>query len=692
MRKFFKLLFIAVIAISCTTSQKDTADIIYKNGRIYTVNESQPWAEALAIKDGRFIAIGDNDDVLAFQGDNTEIVELKGAFVMPGVQENHIHASSEGQTIDMVMDKLGFSELATPKEIQQAIVDYAKEHPGDGWITGMKWGNAHFPEGKPHKSLIDEVMPDRPVILLDETQHNALANSKALEIAGITKDTPQPATGVIGKDPVTGEPTGYLAEAGIFEVYKIIPQPSLEKMKEAILLSQDIVLAYGVTAITDMSSNSVSLAAYKALDDEGKLKLRTDVALAMNSYLLGDPDPYQVLEEREKYRSRLIDPDRVKYIADGTPMSGTSIMLEAYTNNPDDYGIWTLTDEQYNALPKDLAMGLQLSIHSVGDGTTRKVLDQLEKARKAHPENTKPIQIAHPIWVNKDDLKRFKELNIIAEVSPALYFPTGLSEACKPILGEERVNQMMNIKAFLDAGVTVSYGSDWPAGTPTANPWRAVEGMITRMDPDETYEGKLGDPIDLETALRIITMNGAIAMETADVTGSIEVGKYADMVVLNNNPFELVEANKESEIGDILVMRTIFEGDVVYDRHVEISSLEVIDIEITNKDLDNAIDAAELNLIIEKDLVADGGAHQCIQGVHEEMGPGSENAPEDINQAFSKLHDQGYEYVRTARKIFWEKDNSEYWIQWTYKNDKAVLWAYDPLIKDIVEVLRVKEK
>jgi hypothetical protein len=270
----------------------------------------------------------------------------------------------------------------------------------------------------------------------------------------------------------------------------------------------------------------------------------------MNSYLFGDPDPYKVLEQRDKYRSRLVDPDRVKYIADGTPMSGTSIMLEPYTNNPESKGIWTLTDEQYNALPNDMGMDLQLSIHSLGDGSTRQLLEQFAKAREAHPENTKPIQIAHPLWVHPDDVKRFKELNVIAEVSPPLYFPTGLSEALVPILGEERVNQMLNIKAFVDAGVIVSYGSDWPASAPNANPWRAIEGMITRMDPDETFEGKLGEPINLETALRIATINGAIAMETADVTGSIEVDKYADMIVLDNNPFELVKTNKASEIGD----------------------------------------------------------------------------------------------------------------------------------------------
>jgi hypothetical protein len=153
-----------------------------------------------------------------------------------------------------------------------------------------------------------------------------------------------------------------------------------------------------------------------------------------------------------------------------------------------------------------------------------------------------------------------------------------------------------------------------------------------------------------------------------------------------------VEADKASEIGDILVMRTIFEGEVVYDRQIAISSLDVVDIEITNKDLDNAVDAADLNLIIEKDLVAEGGAHSCINGVYEEIGPGSQNAPMNINFAFAQPLAQGYKYVRTARKIFWEKDNTEYWIQWTYKDESAVLWAYDPLVKDVVEVLKVREK
>ena len=669
------------------------ADTVYTNGKIYTVNEKQPWAEAVAIKDGRFIVVGSNDDVEKVTGDDTEVMDLKGAFAMPGVQETHVHFATAGQTIDTVTNKLSITETMTPKEIQAALVEYAKANPGNGWIQGQKWGNAHFENGRPHKSLIDEVVPDRPVILIDETNHNAVVNSKALALAGITRDTPQPVTGVIYMDPDTGEPTGYLAEMGIFPVMSKIPPPPLEKLKEAILLSQQIVHAYGVTAIKDMSTSRSALEGYKSLDDEGKLKLRVDGAIIMNGYLAEEIDPYGVIADRDKYRTRLIDPDTVKYVADGTPMSGTSIMLEPYANNPESRGIWTLTEEQAAALPKDFNNNLMLSLHSVGDGTTRKLLDIIEKARADHPEIKQPVQIAHPVWVHPDDMKRMKDLNVMAEVSPPLYFWSGLMKAHIPVLGEERVKKAMPIAEFIKAGVHVSYGSDWPAGTPNANPLRALEGMVTRQNPEGEFAGEiLGEAIDLATAIKILTINGAVTLGHADITGSIEVGKYADMAVLDHNPFDLAEAGEAHKIGDVKVSRTLFEGEVVFDRTATIEALEVVDIEITNKDLDNAVGAAELDLIIQKDL-AWGAKGQCFPGAgHSSIGPGSKNAPEVVNRAFGALESKGFKYARHAREIEWKKDNTKYWIQWTLKDDIAVLWAFDPEVNKAVEVLRLREK
>lgn len=251
--------------------------------------------------------------------------------------------------------------------------------------------------------------------------------------------------------------------------------------------------------------------------------------------------------------------------AAGVPISGASLLLEPYTNNPDSYGKMVVSEEQLTELMDTAGQGMQLMIHAIGDGTIRKALDTIEAAREKYPENTRPAQIAHPIWAHPDDIPRFRDLNVIAEVSPPQYFWTPLAKGHVPVLGDERMQRTMPIRDFLDAGVIVSYGSDWPAGTATPNPWRHLEGMITRMNPDGDYPGEiLGKPITLEEALKIFTINGAISMEHDDVTGSIEVGKYADMVILDNNPFDLVSVGQADKIGDMNATRTLFEGEVVF--------------------------------------------------------------------------------------------------------------------------------
>jgi hypothetical protein len=284
-----------------------------------------------------------------------------------------------------------------------------------------------------------------------------------------------------------------------------------------------------------------------------------------------------------------------------------------------------------------------------------------------------------------------KELNVIAEISPPMYFWNTTTIASITALGEERVRKAHPVKDMLDAGLLVTYGSDWPASCPTVDPWRNLEGLVTRLNPEGEYReyGQLGEPIDLASAIQIMTMNGAQAMGNDKVTGSIKVGKYADIVVLDQNPFELVKNGKPDKIGDMLVLKTVFEGEVVYDRLSTLRSLNVIEIDITNSELDNAIDAAELNLIIEGDLgtVVTG---QCSHSVHESVEAGNIKAPEEINISFEKLHNKGLHFARSARKIYWKNTDRFYWIQWTVDDDDVkTLWAYDPDSKDVVEVLKV---
>jgi predicted amidohydrolase YtcJ len=471
-----------------------------------------------------------------------------------------------GNTVDPYANRVQVTPANTPEEILDALVEYANKNPGDGWIRGGQWGPANFPSGEPNKTLIDEVIPDRPVILIDETVHGAWVNSKALKLAGITSDTPQPTSGIIRKDPETGEPTGYLADGGMTEVLKLAPKPTLEMWKKAILDGQDILHGYGITAMLDAAAGSEdSLAAYKDLESEGKLKMRVDYVTMLNDYMADAPAPWELIKKREQYDTRLIDVDRAKLGYDGVPISGASLLLEPYTNNPDTRGQLNVTEEQMTQLVDAAGEGMQIMIHAIGDGTIRKALDTIEEARATHPENTRRAMIAHPIWAHPDDIPRFKELNVIADVSPPLYFWTPLMKSHLPVLGEQRMARAMPIRQFLEAGVLVVYGSDWPASAPTADPWGPLEGMITRQNPHGEYPGEtLGEPIDLPTALKIFTINGAIAMEHDHIAGSIEVGKSADMIVLNHNLFELIEADRVNEISETLVTRTLFEGEIVH--------------------------------------------------------------------------------------------------------------------------------
>jgi predicted amidohydrolase YtcJ len=331
--------------------------------------------------------------------------------------------------------------------------------------------------------------------------------------------------------------------------------------------SQATLHGYGITGVTDAAANRGALEAFKALDDAGDLKLYVDFVIMMNDYMGDVIEPWKILEDRMQFKTRLLNPNKAKWGADGVPIASTSLMLEPYANDPDSHGQMTAPDDELAKFGRAMAMGAQLMVHSVGDGTARKVLDAIEQARKENPDNDLPVQLAHAVFVHPDDIARMKELNVIAEISPPMYFWGSVTTATIPALGQERISRAHPVREMLDAGLLVTYGSDWPASAPTANPWPNLEAMITRLNPNGDFAeyGALGEGIDLETALRIFTLNGATAMGTDELTGSIEVGKYADMIVLDANPFDLMEDEAADKIGDMNVTRTLFEGEVVFE-------------------------------------------------------------------------------------------------------------------------------
>ena len=557
--------FVAITLILFgSVAQAQVADTVYTNGKIYTVNERQPWVEAVAIKDGKFIGVGSVADVKKLTGRDTEVIDLNGSFVMPGIHDTHVHPT--GVYTYEEGGELLFPESTPPEEIIKLVKEHAQKHPDLKVIRAQKWAAASFPGGKATKDWLDPHFPDRAVYLVDETLHNAVANSAALKLAGITKDTPDPEFGVIDRDTKTGEPTGYLSEAAMGLVGKKVKLPDVDANYRGLNRSLAQIRAYGTTSLVDMLAGPNGLEAYRRLEKEGKLGLRVDAAMILNDYSAEASTleaSEAVLARRSEFDSPLIDVG-IKFIADGTPLSKTALLVEPYSDDPSTHGQMTIAEKEFKRIEQAHGDGIQVRLHSTGDGTTRKILDVIEAARAKNPKPELRHSIGHLMLVAKEDIPRFKELNVVAEFSPVLWYPTPLGGLAGRAVGADRYARWMPIKEFVDAGVTVTFGSDWPAGTPDADPWRGLEAMITRRDPKTNIGEKLGEGIDLETGIRILTINGAIAMMHEEKTGSIEEGKLADFIILDQNPFDLEKAGRVDRISDTQVLKTIFEGKVVY--------------------------------------------------------------------------------------------------------------------------------
>lgn len=554
-----------VLLVLCSVANAQQADTVYTNGKIYTVNDNQPWAEAVAIKTGKFIAVGSANDVRKVTGEKTEVIDLEGAFVMPGIHDTHVHPT--GVYTFEEAGELLFPESTPPDEIIELVKEYAHKHPDLKVIRAQKWAAASFPGGKATKDWLDPHFPDRAVYLVDETLHNAVANSAALRLAGITKNTPDPEFGIIDRDPKSGEPTGYLSEAAMGLIGKLVTRPDVDANYRGLNRSLAQIRAYGTTSLVDMLAGPNGLEAYRRLEKEGKLGVRVDAAMILNDYAAEastEEASEAVLARRSEFDSPLIDVG-IKYIADGTPLSKTALLVEPYSDDPSTHGQMTIAQKQFKRIKQAHRDGIQVRMHSTGDGTTRKILDVIEEARSKDPKPELRHHIGHLMLVAKEDISRFKELNVVAEFSPVLWYPTSLGGLAGDAVGAERYARWMAIKEFIDAGVTVSFGSDWPAGTPDADPWRGLEAMITRRDPKTNIGDKLGEGIDLKTGIRILTINGAMAMMHEDRTGSIEVGKLADFIILDQNLFDLEKAGRVDRISDTHVLQTIFEGRVVHD-------------------------------------------------------------------------------------------------------------------------------
>lgn len=542
------------------------AELLFTNGVIDTLHEEKPTTSALAVTDGKVVALGQS--ALDLCGPGTKVVDLGGAYVMPGLLDVHNHHLLAGQ---MDLFELDASPTLNLDEFLDTVGSYASELPADAWVVGGSWGSGLMNQLNTIEALerLDTVTEGRPTLLKDDSKHNRWANSRALELAGINVDTPNPEGGEILRDG-TGQATGVLVEAGGVLVEKTFAQlqpTSTEDYARAAARGIEILHSYGITGFQDAASSLQLMRALKSLDDKGQLTSWVVSSMQANDFIFGtNPLGEGIIEHREKTRSEHHWPDFIKIFLDGVPPAGTAAFIEPYLPDigfPSCHCGGTTMDpaELEGWLFRTAERGISAKIHCTGDASVRLVLDTVDKVRKAGFTEPK-YHIAHGQFVHPDDISRFAALNVTADISPALWFPGVISEAIAAVLPSERASQMHPNRSLLDTGARIAGGSDWPVSE-SPNVWEAIYGLITREDPTGDFPGTLWkeQAISLTEAIEIYTTASAEAMGLEDVAGSLAPGKSADLVILSANPHE----SDIKQIKSISAQQTWFAGQLVFD-------------------------------------------------------------------------------------------------------------------------------
>lgn len=533
------------------------ADLILLNGRIYTVNPEQPWAEAVAIRGERIVAVGSNDAVKHAAGVTTRYVDLGGRLVLPGLIDSHIHFLSGSHSLS----QLDLNDASTPAEIQKRLREYAAAHPGTGWIIGRGWTYTVFaPSGLPHRTLIHAVVAGRPVVLEAYDGHTTLANTAALKLAGITRDTPDPPNGTIVRDE-KGEPTGALKEAASALIDRHVPQPSREENLTALRRGLAQAAALGLTSIVNASGGAEEMELYAELERRGQLTLRTCTAMRLRAGMTA-ADFDAAIAARQRFASPLVRAGLLKGFVDGVIESHTAAMLEPYSDDPSKKGELNYTPEELHRLVREAdRRGLQVMLHAIGDRGVQVALDAFEIAAKANGKRDRRHRIEHIETVAAADAARFGPLGVVASFQPLHAYPDISAEGVWPRnVGPQRLPRAFAWRMVADSKARLAFGSDWPVVT--LNPFHGLENAVTRQTHEGQPEGGWipQQRLTLEEAIAGYTIDAAWAQHRERDFGSIEPGKYADLAVLTEDLFE-IPANR---IHDVRAWLTLVGGRIMF--------------------------------------------------------------------------------------------------------------------------------
>lgn len=543
------------------------ADLVFTGGPVFTANTVRSRASAVAVRAGRIVAVGSDRDVRDLVGPATEVVDLAGRLLVPGFQDAHVHPVWGG--LDML--RCDLREGENEADYLAAIAAYATANPDVEWVLGGGWGMSAFPGGTPTAAALDRVLPDRPAFLPNRDGHGAWVNSVALRLAGIDRDTPDPADGRIERD-ADGHPTGTLHEGAMELVRHRLPATTLDELTAAVLEGQRYLHSYGITAWQDAIVGDYGVGddpgpAYLAAAASGELTGRVVGALWWDRSKGLEQIP-SLVERREQYRGGRFAATTIKIMQDGVPENFTASMLEPYCDGhghpTDNSGISFVEPELLKRAAAELdALGFQLHFHAIGDRAVRECLDAVEHAVAHNGRNDHRHHLAHLQVVHPDDLPRFRELDVTANMQSlwAALEPQ-MVELTLPFLGSPRDAWQYPFGDLLRSGATLAAGSDWSVSTP--NPLAAIHVAVNRVSAPGEEEGEYPpflpeQAIDLATSLTAYTAGSAF-VNHLDETGTIEVGKLADLALLDRDPF----ARPADEIGATRVLQTFVEGERVF--------------------------------------------------------------------------------------------------------------------------------
>ena len=547
----------AAALVGCAREPDNPADIVLRNAIVHTVDSAGPRAEALAVKDGRIVYVGSNAGVQAFRGRATRVLDLAGRLVLPGFHDTHVHPLTGG----IELGECNLNPAQSLGDVRRIVGECASRAGADEWVRGGGFQLPLFPGGNPTRELLDSLVPAHPAYLSSADGHSAWVNSRALRLAGVTAATRDPANGRIERK-TNGEPSGTLRESAMGLVSSKLPPRTEAEHLAGLERGLQLAARYGITTLHEASATAPIAAAYAHADSLGKLTARAIVSLLVDTDAAVDGEVRRLAALRSRVTRGLVRPVAAKIFLDGVIEGQTAALLAPYVDRPGYRGELNAPPEKLNLLVQKLdSAGFKVHVHAIGDRAIRTALDAFERQRARDGGQGPRHIISHIQLFDPADIPRFAALGVIPSFQPLwAYADTYITDLTEPRLGAERSRHMYPIARIARSGAVMAAGSDW--SVTSMNPLEAIQVAVTRL----ALNDSMGNPwlpderVDVATMIRAYTLGGAVASDHDSLTGSITVGKAADLIVLSDDLFAL----PKHRIAKARVLLTMLNGREVH--------------------------------------------------------------------------------------------------------------------------------